>query len=127
MSTLTITARPQQNSAGSSEITLALAGNLDNSTVATFEAQLLPVLAGQPQQLILDLAALQFLTSAGIRLFLIAAKQQKQHGGHIAFVNLQPPIKEVFKIMGSIQDLRIFKDQAELDAYLLARQRTYQQ
>jgi len=127
MSTLTITARSNQNPAGPDEVTLALAGNLDNSTVATFEAQLLPVLAGQPQQLILDLAALQFLTSAGIRLFLIAAKQQKRHGGRVAFVNLQPQIKEVFKIMGSIQDLRIFKDQAELDAYLLARQRTYQQ
>ena len=127
MSTLTITARPKQNPTGPSEVTLALAGNLDNSTVATFEAKLLPVLAGKPQQLILDLAALQFVTSAGIRLFLIAAKQQKQHGGHVAFVNLPPPIKEVFAIMGSIPDMRIFQDQAELDAYLLARQRTYQQ
>lgn len=126
MSTLTITARPKQNPTGPSEVTLALAGNLDNSTVASLEAKLLPVLAGKPQQLILDLAALKFVTSAGIRLFLIAAKQQKQHGGRIAFVNLQPQIKEVFAIMGSIPDMRIFKDQAELDAYLLARQRTYQ-
>ena len=126
MSTLTITARPKQNAAGPSEVTLALAGNLDNSTVASFEAKLTPVLAGKPQQLILDLAALKFVTSAGIRLFLIAAKQQKQHGGHVAFVNLQPQIKEVFAIMGSIPDMRIFKDQTELDNYLLARQRTYQ-
>ena len=126
MSTLTITVRPKQNPTGPSEVTLALAGNLDNSTVASLEAKLLPVLAGKPQQLILDLAALKFVTSAGIRLFLIAAKQQKQHGGRIAFVNLQPQIKEVFAIMGSIPDMRIFKDQAELDAYLLARQRTYQ-
>ena len=68
MSTLTITARPKQNAADPSEVTLALAGNLDNSTVASFEAKLTPVLAGKPQQLILDLAALKFVTSAGIQI-----------------------------------------------------------
>ena len=55
-----------------------------------------------------------------------AMKQQKQHGGQASFVNLQPQIKEVFAIMGSLPDMRIFRDQAELDAYLLARQKTYE-
>jgi len=74
---------------------------------------------------IFDLAKLKFVTSAGIRLFFLAVKQQKQNGGQVSFVHLQPQIKEVFAIMGEIPDIRIFKDQAELDAYLLARQRTY--
>ena len=126
MSTLTIHARSKPAAAGASDVSLELAGSLDNSTVACFEAHLRPVLAAQPPHLILDLAELKFVTSAGIRLFLVAAKQQKQHGGHIAFVNLQPQIKAVFAIMGSIAEMRIFKDQAELDAYLIARQRTFQ-
>ena len=29
--------------------------------------------------------------------------------------------------MGSIPEMRVFKDQAELDEYLIARQRSYQQ
>ncbi len=62
-----------------------------------------------------------------MRLFFIAMKQQKQHGGHVSFVNLQPQIKEVFAIMGTLPEMNIFRDQAELDTYLLARQRTYQQ
>jgi anti-anti-sigma factor len=127
MSTLTINIRQKSNAASQPEITLALEGNLDNSTVASLEAKLTPTLAARPAQLIFDLARLKFVTSAGIRLFFTAMKQQKQHGGQASFVNLQPQIKEVFDIMGSLPDVKIFRDQAELDAYLLSRQRTYQQ
>jgi anti-anti-sigma factor len=126
MSTLTINIRQKSNAAGQPEVTLALDGNLDNSTVASLEAKLTPTLAARPAQLIFDLAALRFVTSAGIRLFLMAMKQQKQHRGQASFVNLQPQIKEVFAIMGSLPDVKIFSDNAELDAYLLGRQRTYE-
>ena len=125
MSTLNINVA-QKTNAGRVEVTLALDGNLDNSTAATLEAKLTPTLATNPAQVIFDLARLKFVTSAGIRLFFVAVKHQKQHGGQASFVHLQPQIKEVFAIMGELPDIRIFKDQAELDAYLLARQRTYQ-
>ena len=125
MSTLNINVAQKIN-AGRVEVTLALDGNLDNSTAATLEAKLTPTLATNPAQVIFDLARLKFVTSAGIRLFFVAVKHQKQHGGQASFVHLQPQIKEVFAIMGELPDIRIFKDQAELDAYLLARQRTYQ-
>ena len=125
MSTLTTNILQKTNPAGQSEVTLALIGNLDNSTVAGFEAKLSPTLEARPAQLIFDLASLKFLTSAGVRLFFMAMKQQKQHSAQVSFVNLQPQIKEVFNIMGSMPDVRIFRDQAELDAYLLARQKTH--
>ena len=127
MSILTITISQKSNDAGQSEVTLALDGNLDNSTVGSLEAKLTPTLDARPTLLIFDLAALKFLTSAGMRLFFMAMKQQKQRGGHTSFVNLQPQIKEVFAIMGTLPDVKIFRDQAELDTYLLARQRTYEQ
>lgn len=126
MSTLNIYTREKTNTAGQAEVTLALDGNLDNSTVATLEPKLNETLASKPAQLIFDLANLKYVTSVGIRLFFVAMKQQKQHGGQASFVNLPPQIKEVFAIMGSMPGLQIFKDQAELDAYLLARQKTYQ-
>jgi len=125
MSTLAISTRQKSNAAGQSEITLALEGSLDIATAANLEAKLSPTLAAKPGQLIFDLAALKFLTSTGIRLFLMAMKQQKQHGGQVSFVNLQPQIKEVFAIMGSLPDIRIFQDQAELDAYLISRQKSH--
>jgi anti-sigma B factor antagonist len=125
MSTLTTNIRQKTNAAGQNEVTFLIQGNLDNSTVAGFEAKLTPALAARPAQLIFDLADLKYVTSAGIRLFFAAMKQQKQNGAQVSFVHLQPQIKEVFDIMGSMPDVRIFRDQAELDAYLLARQKTH--
>ena len=109
------------------QITYLLEGNLDNSTALQLETQLGETLASKPPWLIFDLAKLKYVTSAGLRLFILAQKRQKEHGGKVSFVNLQPQIKEVFAIMGNIPDMRIFRDQAELDAYLLGRQRTYEQ
>ena len=126
MSTLNIKLSQKANTVGTNETTLALDGNLDNSTVATLQVQLTTALAAKPAQLIFDLANLKYVTSSGIRLFFTAAKQQKLHAGRVSFVNLQPQIKEVFDIMGSLPDMSIFRDQAELDAYLLARQKTYE-
>ena len=126
MSTLTINTRTKNNPSGQAETTIALDGNLDNSTVASLETRLMPLLAAKPDQLIFDLAGLKYVTSAGIRLFFMAAKKQKLHCGHASFVNLQPQIQEVFNIMGSLPDMNVFTSQQELDSYLLARQRTYQ-
>jgi anti-anti-sigma factor len=125
MNNLTTNIRQKTNAAGRSEVTLELDGHLDNSTVASFESKLRPTLDAKPAQLVFDLANLKFLTSAGIRLLFMAVKQQKQHGGQASFVHLQPQIKEVFDIMGSLPDVQIFRSQTELDNYLLARQKTH--
>lgn len=119
MSTLTINRHQKANAAGQSEVMVALEGRLDNSTVTHLDAELRPALAAHPAQLIFDLAGLKFVTSAGIRAFFVALKQQKQHGGQLSFVHLQPQIQEVFDIMGKLPEMRVFKDKAELDAYLL--------
>jgi anti-sigma B factor antagonist len=125
MSSLTTNIQQKINAAGQNEVTLALEGALDSSTVANFEAELTPVLAGKPTQMTFDLAGLKFVASAGIRLFFMAVQRQEQHGGYASFVHLQPQIKEVFDIMNSLPNVKIFRDQAELDAYLIARQKTH--
>lgn len=102
--------------------TLALEGKLDNATAPDLERQLTAVLASKPTLIVFDMAKVQYITSAGIRLFFMAQKKQKEHGSSISFVNLSAQIKEVFVIMGTLPDATIFKDVAELDAYLIARQ-----
>ncbi len=127
MSNLIVKSQRKASPGNQTETTITLEGNLDNSTVAILEQNLKPVLETKPAQLIFDLAGLKFVTSSGIRLFFMASKSQKANKGQTSFVNLPPQIKEVFAIMGSIPDMKIFTSQAELDAYLLARQQTYVQ
>ncbi len=106
-------------------VTVKLTGSLDTATAPELERQLAPELAGPVKDLVFDLAQLKFISSAGLRVFSTARKQLKERGGQASFVNMQPQIQEVFEIMKSLPGVAVFKDVAELDRYLAARQRTH--
>jgi len=107
-------------------ITVNLSGSLDTSTAPDLERQLTPVLAGPVKNLVFDLAHLKFISSAGLRVFAMARKQLKEKGGQASFIHLQPQIKEVFDIIKSLPGVAVFKDTAEMDRYLAARQKTHE-
>ena len=117
----------QKNLAGNDAgaVTVKLVGSLDTVTAPDLEKQLSPVLAGPVKDVIFDLADLKFISSAGLRVFSSARKTLKERGGQASFVHLQPQIQEVFEIMRSLPGVALFKDVAELDRYLAARQRTH--
>jgi anti-sigma B factor antagonist len=106
-------------------VTIKLAGSLDTATAPELERQLSPVLAGPVKDIVFDLAQLKFISSAGLRIFSVARKTLKARGGQTSFVHMQPQIQEVFEIMKSLPGVAVFKDIAELDRYLAARQRSH--
>ena len=108
-------------------VTVKLTGSLDTATAPELERQLAPVLAGQVKDLVFDLAQLKFISSAGLRVFSTARKQLKERGGQASFIHMQPQIQEVFEIIKALPGVAIFKDVAELDRYLAARQRAHQE
>jgi anti-sigma B factor antagonist len=102
-----------------------LIGSLDTATAPDLERQLAPLLGGTIRDVVFDLAQLKFISSAGLRVFASTRKVLKDRGGQASFINLQPQIQEVFEIMKSLPGVAIFKDVAELDRYLAARQRSH--
>jgi len=108
-------------------VTVKLNGSLDTATAPELERQLAPVLAGQVKDLGFDLEKLKFISSAGLRVFSTARKTLKERGGQTSFIHMQPQIQEVFEIMKSLPGIAIFKDVAELDRYLAARQRSHRE
>jgi anti-anti-sigma factor len=107
-------------------VVVKLNGNLDTSTAPELERQLAPVMATTVNDLVYDLANLKFVSSAGLRVFSLTRKQLKERGGQASFVNMQPQIQEVFEIIKALPGIAVFKDIAELDRYLAARQRSHQ-
>jgi len=103
--------------------TVRLSGSLDTSTAPELENQLASVLAGPVKELVFDLAQLTFISSAGLRVIASARKLLRERGGVASFVNLQPQIQEVFDIIKALPGIAVFRDVAELDRYLAARQR----
>lgn len=108
-------------------VTVKLAGSLDTATAPELERQLVSALAPQIKDVVFDLAALKFISSAGLRVFSSTRKTLKERGGQASFINMQPQIQEVFEIIKALPGVAVFKDVAELDRYLAARQRAHQE
>ena len=104
--------------------TLALEGRLDTHTAPELDAALDRMLMSAGiKRLIFDLGKLEYLSSAGIRCFIRARKILEPEGGKIAIVNPQPAVQKVLDIVKAIPAGGLFKNIAELDAYLDEMQR----
>ena len=108
------------DAAGSARISLQ--GRLDTVTALELEKRLEPLLGGRYNPLVFDLARLEFISSAGIRILIRARKTIQELRGGILMVNAQPQIAKVFEIIKALPGMSIFKDDAELDRYLAAMQ-----
>jgi anti-anti-sigma factor len=110
----------------SGAVTVKLTGSLDTATAPDLYRQLLSLLAEPINHLVFDLAQLKFISSAGLRVFAMARKQLQERGGQALFVNLQPQIQDVFEVIQSLPGIATFKDMAELDRFLVARQQAHE-
>jgi anti-anti-sigma factor len=77
----------------------ACSGRLDIGSAAAAEQALL-ALVGQRKPLLLDLSGLSYISSAGLRVILKAAKEAKHTGHGFALAAPQPNVQEVLEISG---------------------------
>ncbi len=107
----------------SSTLTLAPAGSLDSDACKLLDAEFRKALARPAETLIIDMAEVSFITSAGVSLIAKAKAAAAQAGRDFAMINLQPQIQKVFEIMGLLPELNVFAGREELDEYLAKVQR----
>ena len=77
-----------------------VAGRLDAVTAPEFDAQCQAWLADGEVNVIADLSDLEYISSAGLRSILTAAKQLKNAQGSLAFCGLSGMVEEVFQVSG---------------------------
>lgn len=75
-------------------------GRIDTNTAGEFEERLVDVLDRQETKIVVDLAAIDYISSAGLRVFLMAAKKLRGLGGSFVLAGMNDHIKEVFDISG---------------------------
>ncbi len=80
------------------ELTVALSGRLDTTTAPELEAELKESLDGVTA-LNIDMAALEYISSAGLRVLLSAQKIMNKHGG-MKVVHVNETIMEIFEVTG---------------------------
>ena len=82
-------------------VVLAASGRIDHASAERFKAALQPFLEpcrGGGDVVVLDFSAVEYISSVGLRVLMLAAKQTKSQQGAIAVAALQPVVKEIFEI-----------------------------
>lgn len=97
---------------------IALSGRMDAGNASEFDEAFGVVLGKKPASLIIDLAGLEYISSAGLRSVLTLIKAAKAGGAGLKFCAMQPMVTEVFKVSGFSAMLAIFDT---LDAALAAK------
>ena len=87
------------------ELTVTITGRLDTTTAPQLEAEFKQNIDGV-EKLVLDFAALEYLSSAGLRVLLSTQKVMNKQGEMI-IKNVNGTINEIFEVTGFIDILNI--------------------
>ena len=82
-------------------VVVHVAGRLDQDTCEAFRGDLLRFVEDAAHgggAVVLDLSALEYVSSAGLRCFMLASRQAKAQHGKIFVAALQPMVAEIFAI-----------------------------
>lgn len=103
-----------------SRLVVHLHGRLDANTYLEFDGAVQPLLAEMPPAttVVLDLAGLDYISSAGLRSVARVRKATRALGGHTLLLDPQPQVRKVFDIVKAVPVSEVFTGTAELDAYL---------
>jgi anti-anti-sigma factor len=83
-------------------------GRLDAVSSPDFDRELGQLMDAGETSLVFDLNALDYISSAGLRSFLMIAKKLKIKSGKIALTSLQDIVKQVFEVSGFNQVPPVF-------------------
>ncbi len=85
-----------------------VSGRVDAATSKALEEALLPPINDGENKILVDCSHLEYISSAGLRIFLMAAKKLKMAKGNMVLCSMQPPIKTMFEIAGFSAAFPIF-------------------
>lgn len=88
------------------QTTLLLSGRLDTLTAPELESQLRTLLP-EIDTLNLDFSGLEYISSAGLRVLLVAQKEMNKKGGTMTLLHVNETVMEVLEMTGFTDILTI--------------------
>jgi anti-anti-sigma factor len=89
----------EQDTLGSLHI-MRIAGRLDSVSAPELEAAVTTAIDGGARTLVFDFNQLDYISSAGLRVVLVAGKRLRVEKGKLALAGLKPAVQEVFDMSG---------------------------
>ena len=92
---------------------LAFEGRLDTGTSPDAQQQLIRLIEEGETKILVNLEKVDYISSAGLRVLLVVAKQLKATDGELRICSLNEVVKEVFDISGFDMILPISASESE--------------
>lgn len=92
---------------------MTLNGKLDTVSSPEVQSALLAALESADKGVVIDMAEVAYVSSAGLRVMLIGGKTAKSKGKVFRIAGLKPAVAEVFKMSGFDRLLEIHPDVAK--------------
>jgi anti-sigma B factor antagonist len=89
---------------------VSVIGSLDALTAPQLTQQLDTQLQAGNAKLVVDLAKLDYTSSAGLRVLLNTVKEARSRGGDLRLASVQPNVKKVFDMSGFASIIKFFPD-----------------
>lgn len=77
-----------------------LTGSLDTAAAAETEKAMSPLNEVEGKDIIIDCSALEYISSAGLRIFLGILQNTEEKGGHVYVKGINDSVRTVFTITG---------------------------
>ena len=88
-----------------------VAGYLDAHTFEQLEESISELFGKNLYKIIVDLAKVEYISSAGAGVFIGALSEAQEHGGNIVLMNPTTNVREVFDLLGLTQIFQVVDDQ----------------
>jgi anti-sigma B factor antagonist len=92
---------------------VAITQHLDTVTSPIFESRLLGIIERGERLIIVDCESLAYVNSAGLKVFLVAAKRLEPLGGKLVLCALAPSVYMIFEMIGFTRIMKIAPTRAE--------------
>lgn len=88
-------------------------GRVDSATAPDFEKTLHSLIQSNRTQIVLDLAGVEYMSSAGIRGMVVSLKAAKGGGGDLRLAQPSTRVKEVVELAGLTSIFTVYDDVTE--------------
>ncbi|MEA3210196.1 MAG: hypothetical protein QOE70_3253 [Chthoniobacter sp.] len=88
-------------------LVLTISEHLDSSTCNAFENRLLGTIDRGEKKILVNCGPLEYVNSAGLKVFLIAAKQIETVGAKLVLCALSPSVLMIFEMIGFNRIMKI--------------------
>ena len=93
---------------GQNVLIVSVEGRMDTVSAPEFQERMEDLLEQGETGILMDFGKLEYVSSAGLRSILVAAKKAKSLGGCVSCCSLQDMVRKVFDISGFTSMLPVF-------------------